>query len=335
MNLAFNTRLLIGLGSGLVSGLILVSASGGTPAGLLILFFVSPLPIAITGLGWGWLSALVASLAAAGVLAAAIAPKTAVFHLIAIGLPMAALSYLLLLHRDRSAAPQGPAQVQPSQEWYPIGRVLSAAALMAGTLAALSLLSVASSNAGLEAEIRKLLDKMMASPQALTKGAQTLTAQDLDKIARLMTTNFGALTATTWLFLASLNVWLAGHVCRMSGVLARPWPDLSTITAPRELSFAFIIAVALSFVPDYPGLIASGFAAAIMLVYVIVGLAILHNVTRPSPYRAVILFGAYVTLVFLQPISGFLLAIVALAERFLPFRRKGPLDAELPPPPPT
>jgi Predicted membrane protein (DUF2232) len=335
MNVAFNTRLLIGLGSGLVSGLILASASGSTLVGLLILFFLSPLPIAITGLGWGWISAFAASLAAAGVLATLVAGKTALVHLIAIGLPMTALTYLLLLHRERPTDQQTVPAIQSAREWYPIGRVLSAAALLAGALAALSLLSVATTNAGLETEIRRLLDKLLAAPLALTKTTNALTPQDVDKIAKLMTANFGAATSTTWLILAALNLWLSGHVCRMSGLLARPWPDLSTIVAPRELSLAFIVAVALSFLPDYPGLIASSFAAAIMLVYMIVGLAVLHNITRGNPYRAVILFGAYVVLVFLQPISAFLLAVVALAERFLPFRRKGPFDAELPPPPPT
>ena len=335
MNVSFDSRLLVGLASGLVSGIILASAGGGTLTALIVLFFISPLPVAITGLGWGWMSALVASLSAAAVVGIAIAPKTAIFHLVAIGLPMTALCYLALLHRDRPPPPMAPTSATPTAEWYPIGRVLGAAALMAGTLAAFSLLSVATSTAGLEAEIRKILDQALASQLALPKTTKPLTSQDIDKIAQLMTINFGAASATTWLIFASLNLWLGGHVCRMSGRLTRPWPDLSTIIAPRELSFVFIVAVGLSFLPDYPGLIASGFAAAIMMVYVMVGLAVLHNITRDNTYRPIMLFASYAVLVLLQPISAFMLAVLALAERFLPFRRKGPFDAEYPPPPPT
>lgn len=335
MNVAFNTRLLIGLGSGLASGLILAAAARSTLAGLIFLFFISPLPIAITGLGWGWLTALIASLAAAAVLAVATPAQNALSHLLAIGLPMAALTYLLLLHRDRPAPPSAQPSMRQSREWYPVGRVLAAAALLAGVLATLTLFSASSSTAGLEAEIRKLLDQAYSNQLALPKSTHTLTEKDLDKVARLLAANFGAGTATTWLFLATLNLWLAGTVCRMSGRLERPWPDLSTIVAPRELSLAFIVAVALSFLPDYAGLIASGFAAAIMLVYVMIGLAILHNITRGNPFRQVLLFATYAILVLLQPLSGFVLAVIALAERFLPFRRKGPFDAEYPPSPTT
>lgn len=333
-----NTGLLIGIASGLVSGLILASAAGGSPAGLFVLFFLSPLPIAITGLGWGWFSALAASLSGAGVLAAAIAPKTGFFHLAAIGLPLTALTYLALLHREHHPA---SSQVPPAQrppvlvEWYPIGRVLGAASLIAGALAAASLLSIAENAAALESQIRELISKWATNSSALPQGTKGLSAEDIDSFAKLMTRNFGAATATTWMMLACLNLWLGGHVVRASGLMARPWPDLSTITAPRELSLAFIVAVLLSFLPDYPGFIASSFAGAIMGVYVLVGLAVIHNVTKGNAYRALILVLIYVGLIFLQPFSAFVLAMIALAERFLPFRRNGPFDADLPPPPPT
>jgi hypothetical protein len=332
-----NNGLLIGIGAGLVSGLILASASGGSVAALFILFFLSPLPIAITGLGWGWYSALAASIAGAGVLGVAIAPKTAFFHLFAIGLPLTVLCYLTLLNRATTSA-QPPAYGSPPQvqlEWYPIGRVVAAASLMAGALAAAALLSVATDSAGLEAEIRKLVERLASAPVTMPEGAKPLGPAEIETFSKLMTANFGAATATTWLVLASLNIWLGGHIARVSGLLQRPWPDLSTIRAPKELSLAFILAVILSFIPDYPGLIASSFAGAIMMAYVFVGLAFVHNVTRGNSYRGLILSVSYAALIFLQPLSAFAFAMLALSEPLLPFRRQGPFDTDLPPPPPT
>lgn len=335
MNVTFDKRLLIGLGSGLVSGLILASAARGSLVGYFILYLISPLPIAITGLGWGWPSALAASIAAAFVVGIGIAPAISIHHLIQFGLPITGLCYLALLHRDRNSHPDAATPTTPAQEWYPVGRVLAAMALIAGGLTTLSLLLIASSLAGLEAQLRALFDKMLTGPIALPPGVKLPSPMDLDEQARSLAPWLGILSAIGWMTLAVLNFWLGGHVCRMSGRLARPWPDLSTIIAPRELSLAFIVAVGLSFLPDYPGLIASGFAAAIMLVYVLIGLAILHNISRGSPVRPLLLFAAYAVLVLLQPLSSFILAVIALAERYLPFRRQGPFDAEYPPPPPT
>lgn len=333
-------RLLIGLGSGLVSGLILASAGGGSLPGLIVLFFLSPLPIAITGLCWGWLPALVAALSAGAVLALGIAPQTGITHLLAIGLPISALTYLTLLHRDRpQAAPNAYPQsnARRTYEWYPIGRVLTVAALLGGVLAALSLLSIGTTRAELEAEIRQIAERMFQSAPLPKADVPKVTPQDMERFTTLMTDYFAWAASLTWLMLAALNLWLGGHVARLAGLLERPWPDLSTIQAPRGLSVIFALAVMLSFVPDYPGLIASGFVSAILLVYVFVGLAIIHNLTRGNPYRSVMLFGVYAAALIIQPLSGFILAILALAEPYMPsrMRRKGPFDADLPPPPPS
>lgn len=336
-----DTRLLIGLGSGLVSGLILASAGGGSLPGLIFLFFLSPLPIAITGLCWGWLPALVAALSAGAVLALGIAPQTGFTHLIAIGLPISALTYLTLLHRDQ--APQAlpntypQASAQRAFEWYPIGRVLTVAALLGGVLATLALLSIGTSRAELEAEIRQIAERMFHNAPMPKSEVPSLTPQDIERFTTLMTDYFGWAASMTWLTLAALNLWLGGHVARLAGLLQRPWPDLSTIQAPRGLSVVFALAVLLSFVADYPGLIAASFVSAILMVYVFVGLAIIHNLTRGNPYRIVMLIAVYVAALFLQPLSGFALAILALAEPYLPsqLRRKGPFDADLPPPPPS
>ena len=331
-----NTRLLIGIASGLVSGLVLASAGRGSLPGLIVLFFLSPLPIAITGLGWGWLSALAAAVSAALVLAIGIAPKTGLVHLISIGLPIAGLTYLLLLHRPRPAqAPPRPGTVT-AVEWYPVGRVVGAAAFLAGALSALALVGIGTSTAEVEAEVGTFVERFFAAQAKLPDSeAATLGAEERERMTKRLTAYLAPVVASMWLFLAMLNLWLGGHVARMSGLLARPWPDLSTIVAPRELSVGFALAVALSFLPDFPGLLASGFATAFMMAYLIVGLAIIHNLTRASPYRPLILFAVYGGAIFLQPLSGLTLAVLALAEPFLPFRRKGPFDADRPPPPPT
>ena len=314
------TGIMIGLGAGLVSALVLVAAATGTNALVLFfLFFLAPMPIIIVGLGWGWAASAVAAAVAAVAMLTLSQPRAAVLHLVAIGLPMATLAYFIMLNRV-----VGPGQggSQPSLEWYPIGRVLGITAVIAGGIAALALFSIASDVAGLEKAIRKAVDRF-ASGQLSLPGGETKAPEpeQLDAFAKLMTQSFAAAVASFWMFLACFNLWLGGVVTKASGRLLRPWPDLSLVMLPREAPLAFVAAIGLSFLPGYAGLIASGFAGALFLAYMLVGLAIVHNLTQGLGARPLVLFATYFALVVFNPFSGIIVAMLAISEPILPFRR--------------
>jgi hypothetical protein len=133
--------------------------------------------------------------------------------------------------------------------------------------------------------------------------------------------------ATVWFAFANLNLWLAALVTKKSGRLARPWPDLTSVTLPRAMLVAFALAVALSFTGGMPGLLATSFATAILMAYVLVGLAIVHNITRGSSIRPGILWAMYVLLFMVFLLAAPLIALLGLAEPLLPLRRRfaGPL----------
>lgn len=311
----------IGIAAGLVSALVLMAAATGSVVALFLLFLLAPLPIVIAGLGWGWPSGMIAALTAAGTLLAIINAKTALFHWFAIGLPMAALCYLLLLNRN--LPPMAPGE-QPRTEWYPVGRVVAATALLAGGLATVALLATATDMDSLQAVLRRTIDQMAAGRLPFPKDSIDARSDvDLDAIAKLMTQSFAALIATYWVAMASFNLWLGGLITHASGRLARPWPDLSELTLPRQTPLAFVGAIALSFLSGYPGLIASGFASAIFFAYLLVGLAIIHNRTRGIDLRPLILFAVYMSLVVLNPFSGIIIAMVGISEPISPFRRHG------------
>ena len=127
------------------------------------------------------------------------------------------------------------------------------------------------------------------------------TDQQLDDFSRLMTRSFGALAATMWMMIACLNIWLGATIARASGKLQRPWPDLSLMVLPRETPLAFVVAIGVSFLPGMAGLIAACFASVIFFAYVIIGLAILHNVTRGKTARPFILGASYAALLLFMP----------------------------------
>lgn len=317
--------LLIGLGAGLVSALLFASASAGTLIGLLVLFFLTPLPVAITGLGWGWRSAGTAAVTALVVLAWLIGVRAGILHFLALGLPTVVLSYLALLNRG-----VGEDGGDDAVEWYPLGRIVAIAAVWAGLLATLALLTTATDMDGLRASMREMFERVFVQQlDAAQPGGQMLGENEIAALTELMVVSFAGAIATMWMAIATLNLWLAGLVTRASGLLVRPWPELSAITLPRQAPIAFAAAIALTFLPGYPGLIASGFASSFLFAFLLVGLAILHYVTRGMAMRGLILGAVYASLIFLNPFSGLAVAMIGLAEPISPLKRK------LPPAPPT
>lgn len=318
-------NLLIGLGAGLVSAMLFASASTGTVLGLFVLFFLSPMPVAIAGLGWGWKAASVAAVAGACAIGAISSIKGATFHLLALGAPTAILSYLALLNRDE----QTEAGVATT-EWYPLGRIVAIAALMAGGLAALALLTTATDMESLRDQLRRTIEMMSGRPSGRPIRAGVpdgFTPEQVTGLTNVVIGLFTASLASMWLMIAMLNMYLAARVVRKSDRLVRPWPDISELHLPQSLPMALAAALAGTFLADFPGLIAAGFASGILVAYVFVGLAILHNVTRGHAQRSIILSGTYAVLMVFGMVAAPALALLALAEPFSPLRRKPPPDS--------
>jgi hypothetical protein len=90
---------------------------------------------------------------------------------------------------------------------------------------------------------------------------------------------------------------------------------------PRWMSLALAGAFALTFTTGYPALLGSGFAGAFFLAYVLMGLAIVHFITRGRPSRPFVLWGVYLSLLILNTWAALIIALLALMEPFLPLRR--------------
>jgi hypothetical protein len=315
-------NILIGIGAGLVSAMLFASASTGTILGLFVLFFLSPMPVAIAGLGWGWRAAAFSTVAAAAAIGLIGTPRGALFHALAIGAPTTVLSYLTLL--NRSIVHEDGAT---STEWYPLGRIVALAALIAGGLATVGLLSSATDVEQLRTLLGGTLERMFKRPAGtvLPSGMpEALSPEQMTNLTNVVIGMFTASLATMWFAVAMLNMWLAAHVVAKSDRLVRPWPDLSGLQLPPATPMALAASLAGTFLPGFPGLIAAGFAVALMMAYVFVGLAIVHRFTRGSTLRPMILTGIYVVLILLPIIAGPLLTLLGLAEPFSPWRRGSP-----------
>jgi hypothetical protein len=69
------------------------------------------------------------------------------------------------------------------------------------------------------------------------------------------------------------------------------------------------------------GLIAAGFAGPLFFAYVLLGLAVVHYVTRGRPWRPFALWGLYLALFIMNTVASLAIALLGLAEAIWPIRK--------------
>ncbi len=315
-------RYLIGLALGLVSAVVFASASTGGLALRFVLFLVTSLPIFLAGLGWGTVASLVAAIT--GSLAVALLGwKAALMFAASQALPAVILSYLALLSRDVPSATGGPAL----REWYPAGRLVVWTATMAGIPAALWLLLFGGNLEELKGALSPVIGNIMKA-QLPPESAPTET--DIKNVTDIVVSLLPAASAIAWMMALIVNLWLAGRIVTASGNFVRPWPDLAAITYPAATPAALAVATLASFAGGWIGLGASGFAAPLLFAYVLLGLAVIHFVTRGQPWRMFLLWALYTSLFVVNAPLAFPIALLGLAEPVFHFRARA---AARPPPP--
>jgi hypothetical protein len=285
---------LVGLGAGAAAALLFASVASGSIAAV-FLFYLAPLPIAIAALGWGHLSGLIAAAAAT----AAVAVLSGVFF---IAVPVIAfgawwLGYLALLARP--AANGGGAAL----EWYPVGRLVLWAAVIGTLVVAAAVPNFGTDQESLQAALRKTYERILRD-QAL-----------IEVLVVAVPPAAAVFSTVTNLF----NLWLAARIVKISGRLARSWPDLAALTLPPTSAGLLAAAIAGSFLPDLVGVLLGALAASLLMAFAVLGFAVLHAITRGMSSRAVVLAAVYgVTIVLGWPVLA--MSILGLAELALNIR---------------
>jgi hypothetical protein len=308
--------LLIGAGAGLVSAALFASAATATPlAGLL--FYLAPLPLALAGLGWGWMAAALAALIGTIVASATLGLATGLIFAIAIGAPLAVLCYLTLLSRQ-VALPEGATQ-KVALEWYPVGRIVGWAAIMAGALGGLMVLILGYDTESYSQSIRTVLEH--SALKDLDQDGSLINDSTIGNLSAVLARALPAAFAIVWQSIALFNMWLAGVIVEASGRALRPWPKLDALELPNSIFLAFTASLIASFLPGIAGLIATAFAGSFLFAYVLQGLAVLHVFTRGMPFRAVLLAAIYLGMLLLGWVAV-AVAILGLSEPMLRLRER-------------
>ena len=319
------TPFLIGAGAGLVSAALFASAATATAlAG--ILFYLAPLPICLAGVGWGWIAAVIATLAGTVVVGGVLGLAAGAIFAGAVALPMAVLCYLLLLSRPAVTA---EGQTSAALEWYPIGRLVGWAAIIAGALAGTMVLTLGYDAESYRDAIKELLQN--SALKELDRDGTLINESTIGSLSAVLARTLPAAFAIVWQSIALFNLWLAGVIVQASGRALRPWPKLDAIELPNAFFLAFTGSLLASFLPGLAGLLATGLAGALFFAYVLQGLAVLHAFSRGMPFRGLLLAAVYVGILVLGWVAV-AVAILGLSEPMLRLRDRAATRGQPPTP---
>jgi hypothetical protein len=279
-------QIAIGIGAGAAAALLFASVTSGSLLSI-PLFYLAPLPIMIAGLGWSHWAAMTAALVGAIGLGAVFGTVFLLAFSAGAGFPAWWLGYLAMLARP-VAATNGSGQHASSLEWYPPGRlVLWAAAL--GILVVI----VAIPNFGIDAESFRggLRDALNAFLRI--NGTPTKTGGNTEQLIEILVKVIPPVAAMFVTVTSLLNLWLAARVVKFSGRLARPWPQLSSMSFPPLMTAALAVAIVLSFLDGMLGIVGGIVAASLLLAYGVLGFAVLHAITQGTSARPFVLSITY------------------------------------------
>lgn len=311
--------ILLGAGAGLISAIVFISANTGPGLSRVALYLLTPFSLYLAGLGLGFMPALAAACSGALVLLALTeSPAVAAVYAISEAAPAVALTRLALLRR-------GADETAP---WYPVGRLLVVAALFSSLAAIFVLMRSGSTIETLVEALKPAIEevaKSMQLPDGTPMGGAEIAA-----FAKGVAPLIPGMLAITIMLAALFSLWLSGRVTLAAGRLARPWPDLSRMELPLGSALVLAAATGLGFAGGEIGLVASCISGAFRFAFALLGLSVLHYVTRPSPWRSFILAALYIALFVLSQPTLLVLTLIGLAETVFRYRALKRRDA--PPP---
>jgi hypothetical protein len=310
-------RLLIALGAGLVSAVVFASATTGPVIVRMVLFAVTPLALFLAGLGLGPVAAVIAGIAGTSLVLVAWSPIAALVFAVSQAVPVVVLTYLASLNRQTDAG---------TIQWYPIGRLVVASALIAGAFAAMAMLLLGGDAEALRTAVREMLQAFAKTELPKMPDAPALGPAEIDEFANLVVTLWPAASAISCMGSLLFNLWLAGRITLASSRLRRPWPDLSAMVYPAVTPLLLAVTTGAGFIEGLVGMIARGFAGTLFFAYVLLGLAVVHYVTRGRPWRSFALWGLYAALFLSNSIGLLGVALLGLAEAIWPMRKLPPPD---------
>lgn len=295
----------VGIGAGLAAMLLLAALLTQTAVAF-PLFILSPLPLAVAGFAFGPLAAAIGAVTVTVGVAWAAGPASAVAALFLIAGPMAWMTYVLGLSRQRADG---------TTEWYPFGRALLQVCVMVGI--GLILVGLVT-----DFDAERLAAEAVDAMQDWLAGSPTPISRDqVESLMRVYVAVLPYTTAAGAIAMLAINGYLGSRVAETSGRLKRTREPLWTTQFPQAAVVLFLVAAGGAFLPGTIGDAAGAVAGALGFGFALVGLATLHALTRGAVSRGFVLGMAY-AFVLLFGLSLILLAVLGIADTLIDLRSR-------------
>ncbi len=300
--------LITALAAGVLGGLMIAAPGLLGPAGI-ALFLFALVPTFAVGLSQGLPGALYAFAAATVTTAAVGKPLLAVGYVVLFAVPQAWLTRQALLSRDTEVGVQ----------WYPAGRLLAWLIGIAAVFVAAAMLLFAGTEGGLVGSLENDFHQALTSMAGL--GPWPLSSAEIGRLAPELAAIAPAALANLWILLMVGNGILAQALVVRGGHNLRPTAPFAELELPPGLMYALGAVLVLSLVPGAFGFLGKTVVAVVTVAYFILGLALIHAVTRDVTARRAYLIATYLLIAILQWLTVVVI-LLGLAEQVFRLRKR-------------
>ncbi|MEM7301570.1 MAG: DUF2232 domain-containing protein [Pseudomonadota bacterium] len=282
-----NTKtILFAIIAGLAAAVMSAAPQSGSGFGLALSFFAA-VPIIVVCLGWGTLSAIIASaIAALATVLAGDFQSGIVLALVTV-LPAAWIGHMTSLSRIDDDG---------QETWFPLGDILFRATLYFAILTVALGIMVGFTTEKLTEAIAQLMREFLAQSQQQGQ----IDPDALLNNARYYAYVLPFVIPVSMMFLMLTNWLIATRLARNFNLTPRPRDYIAgTLDLPIMALPAFAVAVIASLLGGSIGLMAQPFVGALGFALSLVGLAVLHLISTGRSGRGALLAIVYTLILFL------------------------------------
>ena len=296
-------NMLIAVGSGGASALASIAFLGGVPGGIVFVYLAS-LPLFLVGLSGGPVMAGIASFSGIVISALLGGLFTAVVYAVAHGFPAWLVNRQALLRQvvDTDGKTVG-LSVNGTGDWYPLGNIAATLFLFGAAMMIVTGHTLAGTSPnGLSGLVHAHLTTTME-----------VMAPNVDPALRTMMVEtlyplFPGAMAASWIGMIAINGLIAQAILRRASLNIRPETGVRSFGLPQWAAWPLIAAAAIALGSDGEvSYYARNAAIVLATPYFLLGLAVVHGVSRRLSFRLVALFAFYTVLL----VSTWALVVVA------------------------
>ncbi|MEE2956388.1 MAG: DUF2232 domain-containing protein [Pseudomonadota bacterium] len=295
---------LIALSGGLASA-VLYLAFRTNAAGALIFTYLTPLPILLIGLSTGIKFGVIAAVLAIITIFLMTGPIATSLYCILVAVPVVIIIRQSLINR--------PAAVLGQYEWYPPGLILSWLTAYGVLLITAVTIYFSGNEGGISGFSKRLLIESFSMVMSVNPSVTT----PFDRIAAFLP----GMLISVWLLILILNATLAQNLVVKIGFSRRPSPLYREIELPQWLTIGLALSILLSFASGIFSDFGRNTAPLLSLPFFLLGLTVIHTLSRRVSARGLVLVGAYFLLVVVGWISA-IIVLLGVLEQWVSLRSK-------------